>query len=129
MNKLIIILSLMIIAFSQCKSQTLELVVDRGSVVDNFIGGNTEFYNVFRSKIRFPAELKSEKIIGNVYFEIEIDTTGNIIDFKILKGVSPLMDKEVENKIYLTNGKWIPMIKNGNKTNYKLIEKVYFELR
>ena len=80
MNKLIIILSLMIIAFSQCKSQTLELVVDRGSVVDNFIGGNTEFYNVFRSKIRFPAELKSEKIIGNVYFEIEIDTTGNIID-------------------------------------------------
>lgn len=100
-----------------------------GTIEDNFIGGRSEYFNVFYNKIEYPKVLKAEKITGSVFFEIEIDTNGSIINFKIVKGVHPLMDKEVENKIYLTNGKWIPLVVDEKKVNYKIIKSVYFEFR
>lgn len=127
MDKLFIILSLIINSLGQC--QTIPSKIQSGSIDDNFIGGRTEFYNVFKSKLQYPEELKDEKITGSVYFEIEIDTSGVIVDFNIIKGVTPLMDQEVEKKIYLTNGKWGAVIRNGKKVNYRIVEKVYFELR
>ena len=127
MNKILIILSVLLNTLGQCQTKSDE--IPWGTVKENFIGGQSEFYNVFNTKVKYPESLKKDGVVGTVYFEIEIDTTGNISNFKILRGVAPLMDKEVEEKIYLTNDKWKPLMIEGKKSKYKLTEKVYFELR
>lgn len=103
--------------------------ISYGSVKDNFIGGTPEFHNVFRNKLEYPDSLKKEGVFGIVFFEIEIDTLGYISNFKILRGVAKKMDEEVQKKIYLTNGKWKPLIIKNRKVPYKVFETVYFELR
>ena len=39
-----------------------------------------------------------------------------IVNFEILRGATHLKDKEVEDKIYLTNEHWKPMINEGKKS-------------
>jgi hypothetical protein len=112
------------IRVEQAQDQTTN--TNFGTIEDNFIGGRSEFVNIFFSKVEYPEELKAEKLSKTVYFRIEIDTTGLIVNFKIVRGGHPLMDKEVEEKIYLTNGKWKPMSKDGEMINYFINEKVYF---
>ena len=96
MNKLLVVLSLLLSSLSQCQNPSLQLPT--ASVADNFIGGRPEYYNVFMTKIEYPEQLYKDKITGTVYFEIEIDTSGQIVNFRIQKGVSPLMNQEVEKK-------------------------------
>ncbi len=125
-NLFAIFLSILVTA-SLANSQTIPTFA--GTIEECFIGGNTEFYNIFHSKLKYPESLRREKVTGIVFYEIEIDTTGHILWVKILRGVTPLMDQEVESKIWLTDGKWKPFLDNGMKVNYRIIDKVYFELR
>ena len=127
MGKLLIIVSLLVNSLlGQCQNQPSDL--PWGSVEDNFIGGRSEYYNVFLTKMKYPESLQKDKIIGTVFFEIEIDTNGIIVNFKIVRSLHPLLDKEVEDKIYLTNGKWKPLLVNEKKVNYRLIEKATFRI-
>ena len=127
MKSMVLIIGFILSALLPCHSQTSPM--PGGSIEENFVGGRSEYYNVFKSKLQYPSQLKQDTIVGIVYFEIEIDTGGFIVEFKILRGVTPLMDEEVENKIYLTNGKWSPVFKKGRKVNYRIVDRVYFELR
>ena len=127
MNKFVAILSCLLFTVGTSYSQVVQVAT--GSVQDYFIGSHAEFYNVFRSKVNYPYSLRADKVTGIVFFELEIDTTGHIILAKILRGVHPLLDQEVENKIWLTDGKWKPFVDNGRKINYRIIDNVYFELR
>lgn len=99
------------------------------TVEDKYNGGRAAFYNDFNSQLKYPPKLKSEQIFGIVYFELIIDTLGNVSNVEIIKGVHPLFEKEIKSKIRLTNGNWTPEIVNGEKNNYKVSEHVYFELR
>ena len=128
MSKLLIILSLLVNSLlGQSQNQLSDL--PWGSVEDNFIGGLSEFYHVFHLQVKYPDSLQEEQITGTVYFRIEIDTSGSIVNFEKIRGVHPLMDKEVEDKIYLTNGMWKPLLVEGKKVNYQVVEKVYFRIR
>lgn len=128
MGKLLIIVSLLVNSLlGQCQNQLSDF--PWGSVEDNFIGGRSEYSNVFLTKIEYPDSLLEEQKTGTVYFRIEIDTSGSIINFEKVRGVHPLMDKEVEDKIYLTNGMWKPLLVEGKKVNYQVVEKVYFRIR
>ena len=82
-----------------------------------------EFYNVFLSKLEYPKEAKEKGIRGTVYYQIKIDTNGFIASFMILRGVYPDLDEEVKKKIYLSDGKWNPVFKEGKKVNFTVIER------
>ena len=125
--KILIILFGLLFFLGQCQSQHLTAPL-YGKIDENFKVGKKEYSKVFKNKIIYPEQLKEKKITGNVYFEIEIDTIGNISKFTILKGINSLMDGEVEKKIFLTNGRWIPLIKNEKKVNFTISDNVYFEL-
>jgi outer membrane biosynthesis protein TonB len=100
-----------------------------GTVDENFVGGKAEYYNSFRSKLKYPDELRGKKIFGNVSYELLIDTNGTVAEIKIIKSPSELFDKEIKDKIYLTNGKWTPIYRDGKKIPYRIREVVYFEVR
>lgn len=93
---------------------------------EGFIGYQKDFL----TQIYYPQEIREEKIIGNVYFSAEIDTTGYISDFKIIKGLDYRLDKIVKEKFQNTDGKWRQFQdKNGDKISYKISDYVYFELK
>lgn len=127
MNNLFVVIAIILSTFDSCNSQVIE--EKYGSIESNFKGGKSEFFSVFIRKLEYPKELKVKKITGNIYYELEIDTMGNISNFKIIRALDPILEKEIKSKIYLTNGMWIPMVNNGVKINYRIIDKVYFELR
>jgi outer membrane biosynthesis protein TonB len=103
--------------------------IPQGMIESHFIGGNYNFYNVFKSKIIYPQRLKEENILGSVYYELLIDTIGYIKNVKIIKSPHPLFSEEVTAKIKLTNGLWKPYYIDGKKSKYYIRETVYFELR
>ena len=126
--KFLILILVLISTGKSCEERNSTEQVYR-TVEQNYSGGRSSFYNDFNSHLKYPAELKSEKVIGTVYFELSIDTVGNVSKVEILKGIRDLFEKEIENKILLTNGNWIPETINGKKVSYKISENVYFELR
>jgi protein TonB len=129
MNNILILLAAIIsFSFLNPSSKATE-ELPFGSIEENFIGGKLEFTKVFRNNIEYPDSLKKQKIFGLVFYEFEIDTAGHIIDVKILRGVHPFLDEQVRSAIYVTNGRWKPMIINEKATNYRISNNFYFELR
>jgi hypothetical protein len=98
-----------------------------GTVEDNFNGGWSEYQKVFLNKIEYPKQLNVDKSNGGVLFEIEIGTIGKIVNFKIINSNSPSLDKEIESKIYLTDGKWKTEFYENEKTNYFILGIIDFE--
>lgn len=82
------------------------------------------------SKVRFPHDsLVTKENNGTVYYEIEVDTQGRIVDFQVIISVNAVLDNEVRTKLQLTDGMWKPMFIDGRASNYKIRDKVYFEMR
>jgi len=99
------------------------------SIDSCFIGGKFAYHREFKSKIEFPDHLRKKENSGVVYFEVFIDTLGNINEFKILKSLHPILDNEVKEKIYATNGMWKILRIDGKNEPYRIFDRVYFELR
>jgi len=127
MNNMVLIIGFILNSLLQCHTQTSQ--IPAGTIEENFVGGKAEYYKVFNRHLEYPKQLKRDNIDGFIFFELQIDTSGYIVDFKVIRSVDALMDKEIEKKIYLTDGKWKIMTENGRKVNYRIIDKVYFELR
>jgi hypothetical protein len=131
LRNIIIISSFLLITLNGFGQESKEITdtskIHFGTLEDNFIGGRNSYYNTL--KIEYPYHRRKEGVVGNVWFEIEVDTNSQIINFKIIRGVVDWMDKEVEEKIYLTNGHWKSPIVEGEKVNFIYRNKVYFELR
>lgn len=126
LNSIIFICSLFSLA-PTCKSQKAEIPI--GEIETQYNGGMKQYMIDFRSNVKYPMEKRSEGIIGTVYFQFEVDTVGNVVNFLIRRGVDPVLDQEVASKIELTNGKWKPLYLNGERSNYIIRDKIYFELR
>jgi protein TonB len=60
----------------------------------HFPGGDSAAFAYFAKNIVYPDSARIKGIQGTVYVSLTIDSTGNISQAKILKGVSPDIDKE-----------------------------------
>lgn len=127
MHNFIALLLLITSSLGHCQTKVEQIPL--GSIEDNFIGGRIGYHNVFLNYVDYPKVLKKDGIVGTVYYMVQIDTSGCITDLEILRGVSPLMDAEVQKEIYITEGHWKPLWREERKVNYRIVERVYFELR
>jgi protein TonB len=64
-----------------------------------FPGGSSALNEFIRNTIRYPAIAKEAGIQGTVYIQFTIDKQGRAINPKILRGVSPELDKEAMRMI------------------------------
>ena len=121
-----LVLSLSILFWLGCRAQSS---LPGASVEECFVGGRLGYANEFLSKIDFPDSLRTKENLGSVYYEIEVDTSASIVNFRVVRSLHPVLDNEVRTKIQATQGMWKPLLVNGSKSPYRIVDHVYFELR
>jgi len=77
-----------------------------------FPGGLDSLNNFYKKNSSYPLCTKSERSCKAVYYQIFIDSLGNINKFNIIKGANAILNKEVERLVQLMP-KWKPGMKNG----------------
>jgi TonB family protein len=90
-----------------------------------FPGGDKGLIEFINKKLHYPSDAKKANEQGKVIVEFVISKTGKVENAKILKGLSPSLDKEALRVV----GKllaWIPGEQNGNKVAvYKVVPVVF----
>jgi periplasmic protein TonB len=77
-----------------------------------FPGGNAERNKFLSKNLVYPRDAERKGIEGRVIIGFTVEKTGEIVDVKILKGVSESMDKEAERVVKMMP-KWKPGKNNG----------------
>lgn len=79
------------------------------------------------SVIKYPGKSKREGITGAVLLQYVIDTSGNIQEAKILRGVNDEINREALRLVY-SQEKWIPATQNGRKVKAYKKREIPFTL-
>ena len=88
------------------------------------INGYGDFYKKIGQAIIFPDSL-TEK--GKVFIEFTVDTLGNIIEPRILKGYNELADKEALRAFSSVDQKLEPGRQRGKKVRHKMAVPITFD--
>jgi Ca-activated chloride channel family protein len=77
-----------------------------------FTGGLDAFNKYINDNIKYPQELMAKRVTGRVFVEFTVNTDGSISNIRILRGLHPLLDKEVI-RLLEQSPRWKPGIKGG----------------
>lgn len=114
-------------AIIEDESHLLGLVIDP---IPSFPGGETALIKYIADSLRYPEPEKSKGIQGRVVARFEVDTSGNLVNIKIVKSVpdAPNFDKEVI-RLLSSMPKWEPStLPNGKKIKVQLALPIRFYL-
>lgn len=78
-----------------------------------FEGGQEALMNFIRTNVRYPESAIEQEIQGKVFIEFVVYPNGELGQYRILRGVHSLLDKEAMRVIKATAGKWKPGKQNG----------------
>ena len=84
-----------------------------------YTGGIDAFNRYINDNLQYPQELKDKRISGRIFVEFTVNKDGSVSNIKILKGLHPLLDKEVVRLIKLSP-KWRPGIRGGKPAEVKV---------
>lgn len=87
------------------------------------VGGYERFYQNIKEKLSFPTTLQ---VGGKVFVELVIDTQGNVIRCRSLKGISPEVDSLVSNELIDMNLKFYPGQSNGAPVEMAVVLPIVF---
>ncbi len=88
-------------------------VFDFAEQMPVFEGGQDALMNFIRKNVRYPESAVEQEIEGKVFIEFVVYPNGELGQYKILRGVHSLLDKEAMRVIKATAGKWKPGKQNG----------------
>lgn len=102
-------------------------------------GGFQELYWFWGQNFYYPSKVRNKNLQGRVFISFEVDTTGALINIKILKDIGENCGKELSKVIKLTPNNWIPINRtctfilpitlrlNENILNFSPLEKDILE--
>lgn len=133
MKKLILLLGVLTPLFLVAQNKpdsvdTLGTVVCFYPEVTQFVGGQDSLMSFIRKNAKYPEKAKAEKKSGNVYVSFIVDTTGEVTDVKIKRGVSPELDEEAIRVVKLMP-KWKPAHQEGKLVKQQFSFPIRFILR
>jgi len=94
-----------------------------------FEGGQEALMNFIRKNVRYPESAVEQEIEGKVFIEFVVYPNGELGQYKILRGVHSLLDKEAMRVIKATAGKWKPGKQNGRPVAVQFRIPVAFVLQ
>ena len=94
-----------------------------------FEGGQEALMNFIRKNVRYPESAIEQEIQGKVFIEFVVYPNGELGQYKILRGVHSLLDKEAMRVIKATAGKWKPGKQNGRPVAVQFRIPVAFVLQ
>lgn len=130
---LIILLFLTNLSFSQDVIKVRKDIVEPILVgiykpMPEYPGGEKELFKFLSTQFKYPDSAKNNRITGKVYLMFTIDTTGKVIDVKVIKGLGYGCDKEAV-RIIKRMPNWIPAKQNGKAIRVRMGLPIIFNLR
>ena len=110
---------------SNNKNDSLQIQSDSLVTQPVFLGG--DYQKILAENVKYPAFERENNISGRVIVQFEVDTSGNIRDIKVIKGVSKNIDQEAKRVVSLLD-KWEPGILNNQKVRMRLTIPINFNL-
>lgn len=96
-----------------------------GVVMPQFLAGNVQDY--IARHVQYPEESEKNKVEGKVYVQFVIDTTGKVVEPKVIRSVSPELDAEAL-RVVSEMPAWKPGKLNGKLAGVSFILPVNFAL-
>ena len=95
----------------------------------SFNGGDVKTFSDWVTKnIKYP-ELASENgIQGKVYVQYAVNSKGEVVDVKVVRGVDPSLDAEAI-RVILSSPRWEPAKQRGNKVKQQFTIPIAFVLK
>lgn len=78
-------------------------------------------------RLKYPEEAKKQKIEGKVFVSFVIDTTGQVTNVKVMRGVHPLLDAEAI-RVVKALPRWEPAKQRGKKVRISYVVPVQFSM-
>lgn len=88
------------------------LIIDFPDSMAVFPGGQSALMDFVKNNFKMPDELKDTTIQGKVYVRFVIERNGSVTNPKILRGLHPLIDREVK-RLVVSMPLWTPAKLNG----------------
>lgn len=92
------------------------------------IFGLDNLYKNIAHTLIYPKEAREKGIEGKVFIEFVIQTTGEMSDFKVAKGIDDSVDTEALRALMQINTKWRPAIHKGEIVKMKMRIPIVFKL-
>ncbi len=125
MLKYLYSLLFVIICFSaNAQSEEVFVKVDQ---MPEFPGGQVALVKYISKNLHYPAKAKKNKISGRVFVSFIINKEGQVIEPKILRGLSEECDEEAL-RIIKQMPKWKPGLKENKPVNVQFNMPLQFEL-
>lgn len=114
---LIALTSIHICAFGQTADTTRQRELDALKIKETlpeFPGGQERMLKILEDSMRYPKDALENRIGGKVVTQFVVDTSGHVVNIRVLQGVRPDLDNEAIRLIGLLDG-WTPGTSDGKK--------------
>ena len=91
-------------------------------------GGYVALYKWLHEHLEYPEIARENNIQGRVYCQFTVNRDGSITDIKVIKGVTPILDREAVRTLQKMP-KWKPGKRNGKTVRTQFQVSVAFKLR
>lgn len=104
---------------------------DKVNVMEKADCSQKKMYEYLAQHLKYPEEMKTQKIEGKVYVKFNITNIGYVADARIEKSLNPAADKaalDVVNGMNDNVGKWTPGTKEGKPVMMDMVLPISFVL-
>jgi TonB family protein len=94
-----------------------------------FPRGEKAYARFIKRNVRYPKEAYKKDLQGKVYVEFTIDTTGQVTDVEVRRGVpgAPMLDEEAV-RVIKSMPRWTPGRSDGKPVKVRFVQKISFTL-
>jgi periplasmic protein TonB len=92
-----------------------------------YLGGTSRMKEHISSEIVAPLHKANEKVLGTVFVEFIVDSTGKTSNHRILKGISPRCNAEALRVVRSLPDEWFPGILNNRSITSSYVIPVVFD--
>jgi len=111
---------------SQQTDEQVFIVVEKPA---SFQGGDVNsFFNWVTKNLTYPTIAIKNKIEGKVYVQFAINSNGEVVDVKVVRGVDPSLDKEAV-RVISSSPKWEPAKQKGTNVKQQFTIPIAFQLQ
>ena len=123
----VILLSLLYLIPDPLTAQKDEAIFAPVEIMPEFPGGEEALMDFIRQETRYPKAARDKGIQGRVFVQFVIDTAGQVIEARILRGVHALLDEEALRVINAMPD-WSPGTQRGKPVRVSYNLPINFQL-
>lgn len=97
-------------------------------VMPKFPGGDSELLKFIAKNVNYPQESQEKGEQGRVICSFVVASDGSLKSFKVLRGITPLLDKEAI-RVLKTMPRWTPGTNGGKPVAVKYTVPITFKLQ